>query len=221
MVELEGNESENSNVSQNLKGDFTSFQQKVKQRNPCELQPSNTLGRSKRGAPQLIPENEVGHSPTRVSTGSQLIENIKIRWGLDMRLRGVYINCELMRVREAQFYSQLHGEPQWELSSQVSLSAKRDLTRQLKSTRWSRRCNETKMTIVEMPCNTNWFGTPYLIVSRSLSTEIHVLGMAKKKKSPCEGSQKCIFMSFSWLSKWGPTSCKWSFGGTVWWYWGF
>ena len=97
-----------------------------------------------------------------------------------MRLRGVYINCELMR--EAQFYSQLHGEPQWELSSQVSLSAKRDLTRQLKSTRWSRRCNETKMTIVEMPCNTNWFGTPYLIVSRSLSTEIHVLGMAKKKK---------------------------------------
>ena len=62
MVELEGNKSENSNVSQNLKGDFTSFQQKVKQRNPCELQPSNTLGRSKRGAPQLIPENEVGHS---------------------------------------------------------------------------------------------------------------------------------------------------------------
>ena len=62
MVELEGNKSENSNVSQNLKGDFTSFQQKVKQRNPCELQPSNTLGRSKRGAPQLIPETEVGHS---------------------------------------------------------------------------------------------------------------------------------------------------------------
>ena len=39
------------------------------------------------------------------------------------------------------------------------------------------------MTIVEMPCNTNCFGTPYLIVSRSLSTEIHVLGMAKKKKT--------------------------------------
>ena len=118
--------------------------------------------------------------PTRVSTGSHLlIDNTKISWDLDMQLRGVNINCELMR--EAQFYSQLHGEPQWELSSQVSLSAKRDLTRQLKSTRWSRRCNETKMTIVEMPCNTNWFGTPYLIVSRSLSTEIHVLGMAKKK----------------------------------------
>ena len=171
--------SENSNVSQNLRATLHQFQQKVKQRNPYELQPSNTIGRSKRGAHQLIPENEVGHSPTRVSTGSQLIDNIKIRWSLDMRLRGVYINCELMR--EAQFYSQLHGEPQWELSSQVSLSAKRDLTRQLKSTRWSRRCNETKMTIVEMPCNTNWFGTPYLIVSRSLSTEIHVLGMAKKK----------------------------------------
>ena len=179
MVELEGNKSENSNVSQNLRANLHQFQQKVKQRNPYELQPSNTIGRSKRGAHQLIPENEVGHSPTLVSTGSQLIDNIKIRWSLDMRLRGVYINCELMR--EAQFYSQLHGEPQWELSSQVSLSAKRDLMRQLKSTRWSRRCNETKMTIVEMPCNTNWFGTPYLIVSRSLSTEIHVLGMAKKK----------------------------------------
>ena len=47
-----------------------------------------------------------------------------------MRLRGVNINCELMR--EAQLYSQLHGEPQRELSSQVTLSARRDLTRQLK-----------------------------------------------------------------------------------------
>ena len=157
MVELEGNKSENTNVSQNLWATLHRFQQKVKQRNPYELQPSNTIGRSKRGAHQLIPENEVGHSPTRVSTGSQLIDNIKIRWSLDMRLRGVYINCELMR--EAQFYSQLHGEPQWELSSQVSLSAKRDLTRQLKSTRWSRRCNETKMTIEEKTCNTNWLGS--------------------------------------------------------------
>ena len=58
-----------------------------------------------------------------------------------MRLRGVYINCELMR--EAQFYSQLHGELQQELSRQVTLSARRDLTRCI---------------------------------------EIHVLGMAKKKK---------------------------------------
>ena len=109
MVELEGNKSENSNMSQNLRANLHQFQQKVKQRNPYELQPSNTFGWSKRGAHQLIPENEVGHSPTRVSTGSQLIENIKIRWGLDMRLRGVNINCELMR--EAQLYSQLHGEP--------------------------------------------------------------------------------------------------------------
>ena len=130
MVELEGNKSENSNMSQNLRANLHQFQQKVKQRNPYELQPSNTFGWSKRGAHQLIPENEVGHSPTRVSTGSQLIENIKIRWGLDMRLRGVNINCELMR--EAQLYSQLHGEPQRELSSQVTLSARRDLTRQLK-----------------------------------------------------------------------------------------
>ena len=61
------------------------------------------------------------------STGSQIIENIKIRWGLNMRLRGVNINCELMR--EAQLYSQLHGELQRELSSQVTLSARRDLTR--------------------------------------------------------------------------------------------
>ena len=61
MVELGGNKSENSNVSQNLKGTLHQFQQKVKQRNPCELQPSNTLGRSKRGAPPLRPENEVGH----------------------------------------------------------------------------------------------------------------------------------------------------------------
>ena len=140
MVELEGNKSENTNVSQNLWATLHQFQQKVKQRNPYELQPSNTFGWSKRGAHQLIPENEVGHSPTRVSTGSQLIENIKIRWGLDMRLRGVNINCELMR--EAQLYSQLHGEPQRELSSQVSLSARRDLRRQLKSMRWRRRCNE-------------------------------------------------------------------------------
>ena len=109
MVELEGNKSENSNVSQNLRATLHQFQQKVKQWNPYELQPSNTFGRSKRGAHLLIPENEVGHSPTRASTGSQLIENIKIRWGLDMRLRGVNINCELMR--EAQLYSQLHGEP--------------------------------------------------------------------------------------------------------------
>ena len=130
MVELEGNKSENTNVSQNLWATLHQFQQKVKQRNPYELQPSNTFGRSKRGAHLLIPENEVGHSPTRASTGSQLIENIKIRWGLDMRLRGVNINCELMR--EAQLYSQLHGEPQRELSSQVTLSARRDLTRQLK-----------------------------------------------------------------------------------------
>ena len=101
--------SENSNVSQNLRATLHQFQQKVKQWNPYELQPSNKFGWSKRGAHQLIPENEVGHSPTRVSTGSQLIENIKIRWGLDMRLRGVNINCELMR--EAQLYSQLHGEP--------------------------------------------------------------------------------------------------------------
>ena len=122
--------SENSNVSQNLRATLHQFQQKVKQWNPYELQPSNTFGWSKRGAHLLIPENEVGHSPTRASTGSQLIENIKIRWGLDMRLRGVNINCELMR--EAQLYSQLHGEPQRELSSQVTLSARRDLTRQLK-----------------------------------------------------------------------------------------
>ena len=79
MVELEGNKSENSNVSQNLRATLHQFQQKVKQRNPYELQPSNTFGRSKRGGHQLIPENKVGHSPTRVSTGSQLIENIKIR----------------------------------------------------------------------------------------------------------------------------------------------
>ena len=47
--------------------------------------------------------------PTRVSTGSHLlIDNIKIRWDLDLQLRGVNINCELMR--EAQFYSQLHGD---------------------------------------------------------------------------------------------------------------
>ena len=47
--------------------------------------------------------------PTRVSTGSHLlIDNTKIRWDLDMQLRGVNINCEL--TREAQFYSQLHGD---------------------------------------------------------------------------------------------------------------
>ena len=44
-----------------------------------------------------------------------------------MRLRGVNINCEL--TREALFNSQLHGELQRELSSQVTLSARRDLTR--------------------------------------------------------------------------------------------
>ena len=47
--------------------------------------------------------------PTRVSTGSHLlIDNTKISWDLDMQLRGVNINCEL--TREAQFYSQLHGD---------------------------------------------------------------------------------------------------------------
>ena len=173
--------SENSNVSQNLRATLHQFQQKVKQWNPYELQPSNTFGRSKRGAHLLIPENEVGHSPTRASTGSQLIENIKIRWGLDMRLRGVNINCELMR--EAQLYSQLHGEPQRELSSQVTLSARRDLTRQLK-------VNEMKKKMQPRPrwpmykCNVipihmephTWL----CFITQSI--EIQVLGRAKKKK---------------------------------------
>ena len=127
MVELGGNKSENSNVLYNRWATLHQFQHTARQWNPYERQPSNPLGRSKRGAHLQIPGNEVGHSPTRTSTGSQKIENIKIWWGLNMRLRGVNINCELMR--EAQLYSQLHGELQRELSSQVTLSARRDLTR--------------------------------------------------------------------------------------------
>ena len=79
MVELGGNKSENSNVSKNLWATLHQFQQKARQWNPYERQPSNPLGRSKRGAHLRIPGNEVGHSPTRASTGSQIIENIKRR----------------------------------------------------------------------------------------------------------------------------------------------
>ena len=43
-----------------------------------------------------------------------------------------FLKIRITLMREAQLYSQLHGEPQRELSSQVTLSARRDLTRQLK-----------------------------------------------------------------------------------------
>ena len=91
--------------------DITShqFQHTARQWNPYERQPSNPLGESKRGANLKIPGNEVGHSPRGASTGSQIIENIKIRWGLYMWLRGVNINCELMR--EALFNSQFIFTP--------------------------------------------------------------------------------------------------------------
>ena len=110
MVELEGNKSENSNVSQILKGDIYINSSRMS---------SNGILVSYSQVTRLAEVNEEPLSwylktkwdtpPTRVSTGSHLlIENIKIRWDLDMQLRGVNINCELMR--EAQFYSQLHGD---------------------------------------------------------------------------------------------------------------
>ena len=79
MVELGGNKSENSNVSYNRWATLHHFQHTARRWNPYERQPSNPLGRSKRGAHLQLPGNEVGHSPTRTSTGSQIIENIKVR----------------------------------------------------------------------------------------------------------------------------------------------
>ena len=110
MVELEGNKSENSNVSQILKGDIYINSSRMS---------SNGILVSYSQVTRLVEVNEEPLSwylktkwdtpPKRVSTGSHLlIENIKIRWDLDMQLRGVNINCEL--TREAQFYSQLHGD---------------------------------------------------------------------------------------------------------------
>ena len=110
MVELEGNKSENSNVSQILKGDIYINSSRMS---------SNGILVSYSQVTRLVEVNEEPLSwylktkwdtpPKRVSTGSHLlIENIKIRWDLDMQLRGVNINCELMR--EAQLYSQLHGD---------------------------------------------------------------------------------------------------------------
>ena len=79
MVELGGNKSENSNVLYNRWATLYQFQHTARQWNPYERQPSNPLGESKRGANLKIPGNEVGHSPRGASTGSQIIENIKIR----------------------------------------------------------------------------------------------------------------------------------------------
>ena len=63
-----------------------------------------------------------------------------------MRLRGVNINCELMR--EAQLYSQLHGELRRELLSQVTLSARRGLTRWLKVNEMKKMQPRPKLTNV-------------------------------------------------------------------------
>ena len=79
MVELGGNKSENSNVLYNRWATLHQIQHTARQWNPYERQPSNPLGESKRGANLKIPGNEVGHSPRGASTGSQIIENIKIR----------------------------------------------------------------------------------------------------------------------------------------------
>ena len=110
MVELEGNKSENSNVSQILKGDIYIYSSRMS---------SNGILVSYSQVIRLVEVNEDplrwdlkmnwDTPPTRVSTGSHLlIDNTKISWDLDMQLRGVNINCEL--TREAQFYSQLHGD---------------------------------------------------------------------------------------------------------------
>ena len=114
-----------------------------------------------------------------------------------MRLRGVNINCELMR--EAQLYSQLHGEPQRELTSQVTLSARRDLTRQLK-------VNEMKKKMQPRPrrpmqkCNVIPINlephTRLCLVTQS--TEIQVLGMAKKKKIYFLDPAQILYHDFYW-----------------------
>ena len=154
MVELEGNKSENTNVSQNLWATLHQFQQKVKQRNPYELQPSNTFGWSKRGAHQLIPENEVGHSPTRVSTGSQLIENIKIRWNLDVRLRGVNIKL-WTNARGTTLFTAARRTPARTIEPGHPLRKTRP--DETVESQWDEEedATKTKMTNVEMQCNTN------------------------------------------------------------------
>ena len=117
------------------------FQHMARQWNPYERQPNNQLGKSKRGASLKIPGNEVGYSLQGTSTGSQIIANIKIRWGLYMWLRGVNINCVL--TREALFISQLHGEFPRGLSSQDALSAKTRPDEIVDSPiRWTRGCNQ-------------------------------------------------------------------------------
>ena len=61
--------------------DITShqFQHAARQLHPSERQPSDQLGKSKRGASLKIPGNEVGNSRQGTSTGSQIIAKIKIR----------------------------------------------------------------------------------------------------------------------------------------------
>ena len=71
-----------------------------------------------------------------------------------MRLRGVYINCELMR--EAQFYSQLHGDTPAR-TIEPGLPLRKTWPDEIVESQWDEEedATKTKTTNVEMQCNTN------------------------------------------------------------------
>ena len=97
-----------------------------------------------------------------------------------MRLRGVNINCELMR--EAQLYSQLHGELQRELSEPGHPLCKTRPDKIVESQWDEEDATKTKMTNVKLLRNTISYGTPYLIVFHNPMHCNKRLGYGQEKK---------------------------------------
>ena len=115
-----------------------------------------------------------------------------------MQLRGVNINCEL--TREAQFYSQLHGDTpagtvEPGLPFRKTWPDETDEVNLMKE-KMHRRPNDQLITMH----STNYFGIPYSYYVQGLEPKYITLGMAKKKKY----RQGCVWLSLRGNKAEGP-----------------